>query len=322
MKSSEMGKDIDCLIVGYAGVDRIIKVSEMPEKGKTCKITNKDNHVVSYGGNGSNVAACMANLGCKVTPLMRVGCDWEELGYRKKLLDYGVDISAVTVIPEETTSICHLIECPDGNHLTMTYPGAMNDKYATDNYGDSLFQRARYGVVTVATKNDIKHFIAHAEKNKLPLVFGVRIDLDCFSPETFEYLLSNSEVIFMNESEKEFIESHFNPLQHYLDRGKAKHIIVTLGSQGSMVLLKDGKKVSVPAVPGIEVIDTTGAGDSYIAGYLYGYLRGYDARTCAIYGNTESSFIIRKQGCISEVPTEGELLQKAAVIQNGSNDSE
>lgn len=306
-------KDIDCLIVGYAGVDRIIKVDGTPEKGKTRLIVNKDNRNVSYGGNGSNVAACLAKLGCKAAPLMRVGWDWEKLGYKQTLLDYGVDISGVDVIQNETTSICHLIESPDGSHLTMTYPGAMNGCYASDKYDERLFERAKYGIVTVATAPDIEHFISQAEKAGLPLVFGVRVDEESFSPESFRYLLLNSEIIFMNEAERDYFESHFNTMDWFMKNGHAKHIVITLGEKGCLVMERNADgytTVNVPALKNLNVVDTTGAGDSFIAGYMYGYLHGENAAVCAMLGNVESSFIIEQQGCITGAPDITQLMER------------
>ncbi len=306
-------EDIDCLIVGYAGVDRIIKVDGTPEKGKTCLIVNKDNGNVSYGGNGSNVAACMAKLGCKVTPLMRVGSDWEKLGYKQTLLAHGVDISGVDVIEDETTSICHLIESPDGSHLTMTYPGAMNGCYASGKYDECFFKRAKYGIVTVATAPDIEHFISQAEKANLPLIFGVRVDEESFSPDSFRYLLLNSEIIFMNEAERDYFEEHFNTMDWFIKHGKAKQIVITLGREGCLIMARNAEgydTVRVPALNGLNVVDTTGAGDAFIAGYMYGYLHGENAEVCAMLGNVESSFVIERQGCITGAPNIAQLTKR------------
>lgn len=306
-------KDIDCLILGYAGVDRIIRIQEPAEKGKTSRILNADNRNVTFGGNGSNVAACMARLGCRVVPVMRVGRDWEELGYRRMLTEYGVELSGITVVPDETTSICHLVEDAEGNHLTMTYPGAMDERYAPESLDEALFERARYSLVTVATRTDVERFVDMSERHALPLILGVRIDLQSFPLPIFTRLLMNSELIFMNEAERAFIEREIAPLPELFGRGRAKQIVVTLGERGSTVYERTGSaiaQVSVSAVGCSRLVDATGAGDSYIAGYLYGYLRGCDARTCAVYGSCEASFIIERVGCTDGAPDHTRLLER------------
>lgn len=306
-------KDIGCLIVGYAGVDRIIRVAGAAEKGKTSLVLNRDNRNVTCGGNGSNVAICMAKLGCRVLPIMRVGADWETLGYRRELVDSGVYLDGITVVENETTSICHLIEDENGNHLTLTYPGAMDGKYVPESWDESLFQRARYGLVTVATRQDIERFLELSEKYRLPLVFGVRVDLESFPLPVFEKLLFSAEVIFMNEVEREFIEREIASLQDIGQRGQAKHIVVTKGSLGSdvYVVTSSGmERIHADAAACRGVVDATGAGDSYIAGYMYSYLKGHGAEECAVTASCEASFIIEKVGCTVGAPTEAQLLEK------------
>lgn len=319
--SSKPAKDIDCLVVGYAGVDRIIRIDRPAEPGKTSIILNADNRKVTYGGNGSNAAVCMGRLGCKVAPLMRVGEDWEELGYRQMLLDSGVDLRGVTIVPDETTSICHLIEDRENRHLTMTYPGAMNARYAPPTYPDELFERAKYGLITVATRPDVELFFHQAKEHGLPLIFGVRVDLESFPPELFEQLLLESEIIFMNEVEREFIENRFDvhPITALFDRGRAKTIVVTLGGDGSAVYERTSggaKETLVSATACRRAVDTTGAGDSYIAGFLYGVLKGKDAVTCAEYASTVASFVIEKVGCTDGAPDEKQMLLRNAARAN------
>ncbi len=311
-------KDIDVLIVGYAGVDRIIRIDSPARAGRTAYVTNADSCKVSYGGNGSNVAACMGRLGRHVVPLMRVGPDWEELGYRKMLLDYGVDVSAIEIVEDETTSICHLVEDSQGNHLTMTYPGAMHARYAGRDMDDSLFKRAKYGLLTVATKPDVEQFLKKAKQHALPLVFGVRVDMESFPPELFTQALTQAQIIFMNEVEKEFIEDlfGFKPITALFEKGKARAIAVTLADKGSVVYEKtsDGiKTTTVPAIKCRGVADATGAGDSYIAGFLYGVLTGRRFADCAVYASTAASFVIEKWGCTAGAPTQKMLLERSGI---------
>lgn len=316
-------KDIDVLVVGYAGVDRILRVDRPAACGQTAYVTNDDNHTVHYGGNGSNVAACLGRLGQHVVPLMRVGSDWQALGYQQMLLDYGVDLCAVEVVQEQTTSICHLIEDSEGNHLTMTYPGAMDARYAGREMDGSLFARANYALLTVATRPDVEQFLAKARQYGVPLVFGVRVDEESFPPELFRQALMQSEIIFMNEVERAFIERTLGlgPVTSLLERGNAKTVVVTLGERGSAVYERtpDGIAVSrIPAARCSGVVDATGAGDAYIAGFLYGVLTGKPFPVCAVYGGVASSFVIEKVGCTDGAPTEQMLLARSGLGASGA----
>lgn len=306
-------RDIDCLIVGYAGVDRIIRIDRPASPGQTSIILNADNRRVTYGGNGSNVAVCMGRLGCRPTPLMRVGEDWEALGYRRMLEDSGVDLCGITVVKDETTSICHLIEDQENNHLTMTYPGAMNAHYAPKELDDELFRRAKYGLITVATRPDVELFFRKAQKHGLPIVFGVRVDMESFPLPIFEQILLNAEIIFMNDVERQFIENQLSlrSITALFDRGRTQIIANTLGRGGSVIYERAAsgvRRTHVPAVKCRRVIDATGAGDSYIAGFLYGVLKGSSAVDCARYASATASFVIEKIGCTDGAPNEEEML--------------
>ncbi|MEG0913971.1 MAG: PfkB family carbohydrate kinase, partial [Oscillospiraceae bacterium] len=109
-----------CVIVGYAGIDRVIEVESFEDKAKTAIVLNKNNRNVYFGGNGSNIAYCLAKLGCGAYPIMRVGEDQDELGYIEHFGNAGVLTDGITIVKGETTSICHLIKDKNNNHLTMS----------------------------------------------------------------------------------------------------------------------------------------------------------------------------------------------------------
>jgi sugar/nucleoside kinase (ribokinase family) len=70
---------------------------------------------------------------------------------------------------------------------------------------------------------------------------------------------------------------------------------ITRSEHGSVVVTKDGV-IEVPAQPVAQVVDTTGAGDLYAAGFLYGYTRGMDLNTCATLGHIASAEVISHVG--------------------------
>ncbi len=307
----------DCVIVGYAGVDRVIRVERFSQNGATSIILNGDNRNVYFGGNGSNVAYCMAKLGCAVYPLMRVGgLDERELGYIRHFKDAGVITDGIRVVPGETTSVCHLVEDAKGNHLTMSYPGAMNVRYATEDYDDSVFSGAKYGIITVSTYADTVQFLQKCRRHALPMVLAMRADRESFSHFVLKDILHEAEIIFANETERRFIEEEYglSSITELMRRGNARIIVTTLGADGCAVYerTQDGgiKESRVAATRPERVVDATGAGDSFIAGFMYGILHGYPAERCAEFASTEAAFIIEKVGCITNAPDEKQMLKR------------
>ena len=140
-------------------------------------------------------------------------------------------------------------------------------------------------------------------------------DMDAFPRDFLEELISYSSIIFTNEVERQAIEQILGvDLRAMLDRGRCSLLITTLGRQGSDCYFKaDGglQKAHVPICTcGGPVMDATGSGDAFVAGFLYGFLRGKDPRTCALLGTVLSSFVIEQEGCCAGAPTEGQLLER------------
>jgi sugar/nucleoside kinase (ribokinase family) len=89
-------------------------------------------------------------------------------------------------------------------------------------------------------------------------------------------------------------------------------LVITQGAQGSLIVnARECQQIAGFAVP---VVDTVGAGDSYSAGFLYGWLHGLDSRTCGLLGNAAGGVSVQKAGAGRNVPTRIEieqLLQKS-----------
>ncbi len=310
-RKQPMGDALDYIVVGYAGLDRILRVAALPRPGITALVVNGDNHILSFGGNASNIACALGRLGCSAAPLVRVGEDWEANGYKDLFQRSGVDSSGVHVVPGQTTSVCHLVQDANGDHVTMTYPGAMDMKYARP-YPDELFRRAACGVLTVGTKADTQNFLAQAEQHALPYVFGMRADFESFPKDMLWHILLGAQVSFMNRVECAIIEELYGlaDITALLRLGRAHTLVVTLGGGGSDLYVRDGNwvvKQHVPVTPERRFVDATGAGDSYMAGYLYGMSIGAGPVACAQFGSTMASFVVEEQGCLTGLPTPDEM---------------
>lgn len=95
-------------------------------------------------------------------------------------------------------------------------------------------------------------------------------------------------------------------------------IITTLGKDGSICYIREGdtirqEKIGICKVD--HVVDATGSGDAYMAGFIYGYLKGYKAEECCRLGGTLSYFILQAEGCCTNTPTEEQLLEKVKTFE-------
>ncbi|MCR4434826.1 MAG: PfkB family carbohydrate kinase [Clostridiales bacterium] len=305
----------DMITSGYVSLDRIIKTRTPVRYGYTSIVENSDNARIYYGGCPTNIAYLAARLGLKALPIIRLGEeDYKETGFYEYLKNGGVCLDAVELVPNETTSSCYLIEDSENNHITIFYPGAMDRKYA-GNMKDEFFEEARIGVLTVGSYDDNVEFYNKCMKHNIPLVFGMKCDFDAFPEELFKKILFSSKIIFTNQGEREEIERMFRlgAITELFEKGNADIIITTLGKNGSVYFqkTKDGMiSNAVKAAAFGKVVDATGAGDAYMAGFLYGYLEGKPVEECCKFGSVLSSFVIETVGCTTNAPTREEFMER------------
>ncbi|MFA9462754.1 MAG: carbohydrate kinase family protein [Velocimicrobium sp.] len=306
----------DVLTSGYVSMDHIIKIDSPAQIGYTSIVTNSDNATIYYGGCSVNIAVSLSRLGKKAMPILRVGSDYETNGFKQFLIESGVPLEAITILENETTSTCYLLQDNHNDHITIYYPGAMDKKYAQP-IPDEFFQETTYGVITVASKPDNRYFLDQCKKYNVPVVFGMKDDFDAFPVEFLKRILTESSIIFMNEVERGIIEKLFgcDSITKLFEIGKAKVIVTTLGKDGSVCheRLESGKiKEHQIGICNIEnMVDATGAGDAYIAGFLYGYLEERPLRECCCLGAALSSFVLQGIGCCTNIPSIEELEEKA-----------
>lgn len=312
---------IDILTSGYVSMDHMIKIMSPAKVGFTSLVENKSNTQIFYGGCSVNIAYALCKLGKVAMPIIRVGEDYKENGFYQFLKEANVPMDGITVVSNEITSTCYLIQDNENNHITIFYPGAMDKKYARP-IPEHFFLQAKMGVITVASKEDNQDFFNQCKKNNIPIAFGMKDDMEAFPKQFLKEILEESSLIFMNETEKNTIVSMYD-FQNITDLflyGKVKILVVTLGKNGSQCYVKEKDEihcVKVPSYPVESIVDATGAGDAYISGFLYGYLQGYHAEKCCKMGGVLSAFVLQKEGCCSNLPDERQFLDEFEKMERG-----
>lgn len=230
------------------------------------------------GGSGANTMIGIALLGGKACYTSRVG--WDEHGrlYRDGLLKQGIHPNLGA--GDGDTGICLVLVTPDAERTMCTYLGIAQDLQADDVNVEDL-RASRYLYVTGYlwdTENQKEAVLRAMEEARN---VGVRIALSLSDPfcvgrhrDDFRRLLGEYvDVVFANEEEARGItgiddmEAAAKELAG-LCRGGNGLVALTLNKEGSL-LFQNGDLHRIPVYP-VEAIDTTGAGDMYAAGLLYG----------------------------------------------------
>jgi sugar/nucleoside kinase (ribokinase family) len=272
--------DFDVVVAGDLNVDLILRGDVMPAFGQAEQLL--DDAVLVLGSSAAIFACGAARLGLHVAFAGKVGADdfgrvvLRELGAR------GVDTAGVIVDPGVRTGLTVLLT-HQGDRALLTYPGSI----ATLRYGEidrQILSRARH--LHLAS-----YFLLDALRPDVPALFddahaqGLTVSLDTnYDPAGrwdggLAEALARTDVFLPNGVEARAI-SGCDDVDGALETLSARvpTVAIKLGAQGA-VAGHNGQCVRVPALP-VDPVDATGAGDSFDAGFVYGYLLGWDlART-------------------------------------------
>jgi sugar/nucleoside kinase (ribokinase family) len=264
----------DILVAGEINPDLILTGDVKPEFGQVEKIV--DSAVLTIGSSSAIFACGAARLGLKVGFIGVCGEDVFGRFMLDEMSKRDVDIENVIVRPGGSTGLSIILN-QSSDRAILTHPGLMAELQASD-VPDGLLRDARH--LHVAS-----YFLQTDLQPELPELFqrahsfGLTTSLDTnYDPSEqwlgFDELLSATDVFLPNKTEALSItkSSEVETAAQGLAR-KAKLVTVKLGAEGALACQGDSiaRASSIPE----DVVDTVGAGDSFDAGFIYGYLNGW-----------------------------------------------
>lgn len=222
------------------------------------------------GGAGANVAAWLAVCGVQVMLVARAGDDDGGHSAVAKLHRHGVDVSSVALDPDRATGTCVVLVAPGGERTMLPDAGA-NAALSVEDLPD-FEAGAHLHLAGYTLLRDGPPREAALEALRRARGAGLTISLDpssaaplrAFGPERFLDLAGPVDVLLPNRDEAAVL----GPLT-----SRAREVVVTLGPDGAA--WTDGAhKVASPAAAIGPVVDSTGAGDAFTAGFLAAWLDG------------------------------------------------
>lgn len=261
------------------------------------------------GGSAANTLAGLASLGARTAFIGKVFKDQLGKIFRHDLQAVGVEFSTPPAETGKATARCLILVTPDGQRTMNTFIGACNELYEGD-IDASLIANAQivYGEGYMwdvpCTKQALQKAFKLAKENGAKVAFTLS-DVFCVERAREDFLKMVDEdfdILFCNEAEVKSLYPG-KSLDEIMDilEGKCEVVAITCGERGS-VILHNGTRTQVDAVPVHEVIDTTGAGDLYAAGFMYGFTHGLNMAECGRLGSACASDIITHLGARAQRP--------------------
>jgi len=266
----------------------------------TTKIEIGKNHIsnnveISLGGKGTNIAVALRKLGVQTQLIANIGDD--ELGTRaiSQIQSFGV-IPLINVKPGTRTGFTFIVVESDGKNTMFNYPGAnamlcvediaLHEK--TLKNSDIIFYQ------TGAGESD--EIISYLKTLGKPIFLEL---CEYVAPK----ILDGVDFASLNEEEALRItetKNTFEAISILLDFG-IKNIFMKLGAKGSIHACQEKITYGEPYM--IDVVDTTGAGDAFSAGCIYGILNNFSVENILSFANRCGALTCTKKGTTRAFPT-------------------
>ena len=279
-------------------------VTALPAPGGLQQIDALD---FALSGNGGNLAAALGKLGVPVALAGYSGADLIGEGFRTTLSELGVDTACLLRHPSAGTGTSVIALAPNGERSVLFVNGA-NAEFDLDEAPDAWLEGRR--VVSVSSIFVLPQFsgdavgrlFARARARGAQTVLNICWDGKGQGLAYVRAALAEADYFALSMDEGRQLTGHRVPerILETLQQETAGCVILTRGADGCCLI--DGGSVRyVPELP-VQAVDVTGAGDSFLAGFIAGLMHGRPPVECARLGCAVASFAITGPGAYPRIP--------------------
>ncbi|MHC5306333.1 adenosine kinase [Bartonella sp. LJL80] len=261
--------------------------------------------VETSGGSAGNTASGVASLGGKAAYMGKVANDHLGQVFAHDMRGQGVAYDTRPLEGGAPTARCMIFNTPDGERSMNTYLGACVEFGPEDVEVSKVaeakvvyFEGYLWDPPRAKEAMRLAAKIAHENGNEMAITLSDSFCVDRYRDEFLELIRTGTvDIVFANEAEllSLYETSSFDMAMTAIRNDVRGFACVTLGEKGSVVMRRN-ETFSVKAYPVDEVVDQTGAGDVYAAGFLYGYTNGLSFEDSARLGSLCASTIIQQVG--------------------------
>lgn len=300
----------DCLCAGIIVADHICKpIDHMPKPGE---LVLTDEMELAIGGCASNVAADLAKLERQVAIAGIVGQDVFGRYVEESLIQSGVHCEYLMKSETLPTSGSFVINV-QGEDRRFIHSVAANSLFTGETVTEEQIRSSRilylggYCLSEELTPENVAKLFQIARDA------GVITVLDVVTPKPDDYwdmlkpVLPLTDYFLPNNDEGELITGESDPLKQaraFKEAG-ARNVIITCGGEGS-ILIADEKAIQSDVYP-VNLVDGTGSGDAFVAGFIHGLLEGASPEECLQFGSALGHSCVRATGATAGIFTRAEL---------------
>jgi sugar/nucleoside kinase (ribokinase family) len=251
------------------------------------------------GGSAANTLSGVSSFGGRAAYIGRVRDDGLGKAFGHDLNSLGVHFSADLATDGDPTGRCMIVVTPDGQRTMNTYLGA-SATLCADHLDLDLIGSAKVTFLEgyLFDRDDAKHAFrtaaeaAHSAGRKVSLTLSDSFCVERHRADFLELVSGGVDILFANEEEiiRLYEVDTFEAALEAV-RGHCEIAALTRSAKGSVVVTAD-ERIEVAPHPVARVVDTTGAGDLYAAGFLYGWSHDRPLDECGRLGSIAASAVI------------------------------
>jgi ribokinase len=276
-------------------IDYVYRTSHIVEPGETLAAQSMKKFA---GGKGLNQGIALARAGLPVWMAGKLGSNIELP--QQALINSNINTDYLSQDKSLTTGHTVIQVTSTGQNSIIYLPGA-NACIKSAEITNVLVNFGKGDVIILQNEiNKVPEIIRSASSQGMTVAFNP----SPFESEIVTYPLDLVDILFVNETEGKKMTNSVNPLdilQLIKNLYGINHVVLTLGDRGAMTLF-DGEVFKEPAVK-VDVIDTTGAGDTFTGYYLAGLNQTNDCQTALKLAVRSAGLAVSRPGAASAIPT-------------------
>jgi len=259
--------------------------------------------IESSGGSAGNTMAGFASFGGKGAYIGKVAKDQLGEVFSHDMKAQGVEFTTRPLVDGEATGRCLILVTPDGQRTMNTFLGAAVTLSPSD-IDEAIVSHAQITYLEgyLYDRDHAKAAFIHAAKiakaagRKTALSLSDSFCVDRHRGDFLDLVKNHIDILFANEQEiiSLYQTATFEEAAA-LVKADCDVAVLTRGAQGSLILA-GAQSVEIKAAPVTQLVDTTGAGDQYAAGFLYGYTQGFSLEECGRLASLAAAEVISHMG--------------------------
>lgn len=249
-----------------------------------------DRYSQHFGGTAGNIAYTLALFGIAPVVIGSIGNDGER--YLAWLRSHKVDTTYVHTVGSLATASAHLITDQQGNQIAGFFPGAAGRRTPAPNARE--LTTADFACISPTGPIDMIAYPKLYTRLRIPYAYDPGQQITTLSKAALLAGWKGAKIFFSNDYELALFTRKTGLSERVLET-MGKIVVTTYGAKGSLIRI-EGKRIRIPSATPKRVIDPTGAGDAFRAGFLAGYVRGLPVSTCGKMGAVASVYTVEQYG--------------------------